>query len=110
MKGHRAHIVVRLLVEGSVLALVLMFWLWGIVELGSQTVVRETHYSPKAQSAPKKYVVVCHAPDTSQKGAALLGAAGGGGDCPPKDWPHTPTSRQPGAGLARLNQLEDSHQ
>ena len=93
MKGHRAHIVVRLLVEGLVLSLVLMFWLWGIVELGSKTVVREAH-SPMAQSAPK-YVAVCHAPDTSKKGAAL-GAAGGGGDCPPKDWPHTPTSRQPG--------------
>jgi hypothetical protein len=63
-----------------------------------------------AQSAPKKYVAVCHAPDTSKKGAALLGAAGDeGGDCPPaKDWPHTTISRQPGAGLARLNQLEDS--
>ncbi len=97
---------VGLLVEGLVLALVMMFWLWGIVELGSKTVVREAH-SPMAQSAPKKYVAVCHAPDTSKKGAAL-GAAGGGGDCPPKDWPHTTTSRQPGAGLARLNQLEDS--
>jgi hypothetical protein len=107
VKGHRAHIVVRLLVEGSVLALVLMIGLWGIVALGSQTVVRETH-SPMAQSAPK-YVAVCHAPDTSKKGAALLGAAGDeGGECPPKDWPHTTTSRQPGAGLARLNQLEDS--
>jgi hypothetical protein len=76
VKRHRAHIVVRLLVEGLVLSLVLMVWLWGIVELGSQTVVRETHYSPMAQSAPKKYVAVCHAPDTSKKGAALLGAAG----------------------------------
>ena len=107
MKGHRAHIVVGLLVEGLVLSLVLMFGLWGIVALGSQTVVRETHYSPMAQSAPKKYVAVCHAPDTSKKGAAL-GVAGEGGDCPPKNWPHTTTSRQPGAGLARLNQLEDS--
>ncbi len=107
MKGHRAHIVVGLLVEGSVLALVLMIGLWGIVALGSQTVVRETHSSPMAQSAPKKYVVICHAPNTSKKGAALLGAAGDeGGDCPQKDWPHTPTSRQPGAGLARLNQLD----
>jgi hypothetical protein len=72
-------------------------------------VVREAH-SPMAQSAPKKYVAVCDAPDTSKKGAALLGAAGDeGGDCPPaKDWPHTTISRQPGAGLARLNQLEDS--
>ena len=97
------------MVEGSVLALVLMIGLWGIAALGSQTVVRETHYSPMAQSAPKKYVAVCQAPDTSKKGAALLGAAGDeGGDRPPKDWPHTPTSRQPGAGLARLNQLEDS--
>ena len=76
MKGHRAHIVVGLLVEGSALSLVMMFWLWGIVALGSQTVVRETH-SPMAQSAPK-YVAVCHAPDTSKKGAAL-GAAGEGG-------------------------------
>jgi hypothetical protein len=110
VKGHRAHIVVGLLVEGLVLSLVLMIGLWGIVALGSQTVVRETHYSPMAQSAPKKYVAVCHAPDTSKKGAALLlGAAGDeGGDCPPKDWPHTTTSRQPGAGLARLNQLEDN--
>jgi hypothetical protein len=108
VKRHRAHIVVRLLVEGLVLSLVLMFGLWGIVALGSQTVVRETHSSPMAQSAPKKYAAVCHAPDTSKKGAAALGAAGGGGDCPPKDWPHTTTSRQPGAGLARLNQLEDS--
>ena len=99
---------VRLLVEGLVLSLVMMFWLWGMVELGSKTVVREAHYSPMAQSAPK-YVALCHAPDTSKKGAALLGAAGDeGGDCPPKDWPHTTTSRQPGAGLARLNQLEDS--
>ena len=97
---------VGLLVEGLVLSLVLMIWLWGIVALGSQTVVRETH-SPMAQSAPKKYVAVCQAPDTSKKGAAL-GVAGEGGDCPPaKDWPHTTTSRQPGAGLARLNQLED---
>ncbi len=106
MKRHRAHIVVRLFVEGLVLALVMMFGVWGIVALGSQTVVRETH-SPMAQSAPK-YVAVCHAPDTSKKGAALLGAAGEGGDCPQKDWPHTTTSRQPGTGLARLNQLEDS--
>lgn len=68
---------VGLFVEGSVLSLVMMFWLWGIVALGSQTVVREAH-SPMAQSAPKKYVAVCHAPDTSKKGAAL-GAAGGGG-------------------------------
>jgi hypothetical protein len=75
VKGHRAHIVVGLLVEGSVLSLVLMMGLWGIVALGSQTVVRETHSSPMAQSAPKKYVAVCHAPDTSKKGAAL-GAAG----------------------------------
>ena len=96
---------VRLLVEGLVLSLVLMGGLWGIVALGSKTVVRETH-SPMAESAPK-YVAVCHAPDTSKKGAAL-GATGEGGDCPPKDWPHTTTSRQPGAGLARLNQLEDS--
>ena len=96
---------VGLLVEGLVLSLVLMVWLWGIVALGSQTVVREAH-SPMAQSAPK-YVAVCHAPDTSKKGAAL-GVAGEGGDCPPKEWPHTTTSRQPGAGLARLNQLEDS--
>jgi hypothetical protein len=73
VKRHRAHIVVGLLVEGLVLALVLMIWLWGIVALGSKTVVRETH-SPMAQSAPK-YVAVCHAPDTSKKGAAL-GAAG----------------------------------
>ena len=106
MKGHRAHIVVGLLVEGSVLALVMMVWLWGIVALGSQTVVRETH-SPMAQSAPK-YVAVCHAPDTSKKGAALGAAGDEGRDCPPKDWPHTTTSRQPGTGLAKLNQLEDS--
>jgi hypothetical protein len=107
VKGHRAHIVVGLLVEGLVLSLVLMIGVWGIVALGSQTVVRETH-SLMAQSAPK-YVAACHAPDTSKKGAALLGAAGDeGGECPPKDWPHTTTSRQPGAGLARLNQLEDS--
>ncbi len=99
--------VTRLLVEGLVLALVLMFGLWGIVALGSQTVVRERHYSPMAQSAPK-YVAVCDAPDTSKKGAALGVAGDEGGDCPPKDWPHTTTSRQPGAGLARLNQLEDS--
>ena len=98
---------VRLLVEGLVLSLVLMFGLWGIVELGSKTVVREAH-SPMAQSAPKKYVALCHAPDTSKKGAALGAAGDEGGDCPAKDRPHTTTSRQPGAGLARLNQLEDS--
>jgi hypothetical protein len=93
--------VVRLLVEGLVLSLVLMFGLWGIVALGSQTVARETH-PPMVQSAPK-YVASCHAPDTSKKGAAL-GTTGEGGDCPAKDWPRTTTSRQPGAGLARLNQ------
>ena len=99
---------VRLLVEGLVLSLVLMGGLWGIVALGSKTVVRETHSPTMAQSAAK-YVALCHGPDTSKKGAALLGAAGEvGGDCPPKDWPHTTTSRQPGTGLARLNQQEDS--
>jgi hypothetical protein len=33
VKVHRAHIVVRLLVEGLVLALVLMIGVWGIVRL-----------------------------------------------------------------------------
>ena len=41
------------MVEGLVLSLVMMFGLWGIVALGSKTVVRETHYAPMAPSAPK---------------------------------------------------------
>ena len=98
MNRHRALIVVRLLVEGLVLSLVLMFGLWGIVALGSQTVVRETH-SPMAQSAPK-YVAVCHAPDTAKKGAALLGAAGDeGGTVLRRTGPTQPPRASQGPGL-----------
>ncbi len=110
MKEQREHIVVRLLVEGLVLSLVVMFGLWGMVVLGSQAVVRQTH-SPMAQSAPPRYVAMCHAPDTSEKGAEL-GAAGEGAACPQKVLPHTTTSRHPGrhprAGLGRQEQREDS--
>jgi hypothetical protein len=100
--------VVRLLVEGLVLSLVLMFGLWGIVELGSKTVVHEAH-SPMAQSAPK-YVAVCHAPDTSKKGTALGAAGGGGGLSSEGLASRTHLAPARGVGLARLNQLEDSQQ
>jgi hypothetical protein len=94
-KRHR--IVVRLLLEGLVLALVLAFGLWGIVIFGSQTEASETH-SRMAQTAAR-YVVVCPTPDTSEKGAAPA-TAGDGADCAPKVRLHTSTSRQPGAGAA----------
>jgi hypothetical protein len=98
-------VVVRLVLEGLVLALVLAFWLWGTLTLGSRTVASETH-SPMVQTDLTD-VVVCPAPDTSEK-AATPTAAGEDADCPPKVRPHTTTSRQPGAGLARQEHRGDS--
>ena len=93
------------MIEGLVLALVLAFWLWGMLTLGGRTVTSETH-SPMVQTAPTD-IVVCATPDTSEKGAAPP-AAGEGADCPPKVRPHTTTSRQPGAGLAGQEHRRDS--
>jgi len=90
---------VRLLLEGLVLALVLVFVLWAIFTFGRQSVAAETH-PPVLGTAPT-YAVGCSALETSQKGAAAPPTAGvEGADCPAKAWPHTTTSRRPGAGVA----------
>jgi hypothetical protein len=79
----RHRIVVRLLLEGLVLALVLAFMLWAIVTLGKQSVAAETH-SPVAGSAPTSYAVECSVLETSRKGAAPPTAAVEGAHCPAK--------------------------
>lgn len=107
LKEQRDHIVSRLLVQGSALALVLMFGWWGIVVLGSDTLALETH-SLTVERYPT-YVVGCPVPENSEKGSAQADV-GRGKDCSAKAWPHThtTTSRQPGAGLTKHEYRGDS--
>jgi len=101
----RYRIVVRLLLEGLGLALVLAFVVWAIITFGSQSVAVETH-SPVAGTAPT-YAVVCSALERSQKGAAPPTASVEGADCLAKAWPHTTTSRRPGARVAEQEHKGD---
>jgi len=107
LKEQRDHIVSRLLVQGSALALVLMFGWWGIVVLGSHTLALETN-SPTAGRCPT-YVVECPLAETLKKSSAQADV-GRGKDCSAKAWPHThtTTSRQPGAGPAEQAHRVDS--
>jgi hypothetical protein len=105
--SHR--VVLRLSLEGSVLALVLAMLLWGIIIFGSKSVATE-RYSLAAGIAPAS-LVVCSAPQASEKGAAT-GDESTGADyynrCSAKKWPHTTTSRHPGVVAAERAHRGDS--
>jgi hypothetical protein len=103
LKEPRNHIVVRLLVQCFVLALVLGLGWQGVVVVGSQTLASETNSSLTAGRYPTDGVE-CPVPRAPEKGSAqeagIAGVINKGGHCSAKVWPHTTTSRQPGAGLA----------
>ncbi len=104
----RRRIVVRLLLEGLVLALVLAVVLWAILTLGRQSVAVETHST--ASGTIPTYAVECSALEASHKGAAPPTAGVEGADCPAaKAWSRATTSRRPGAGVAEQgHSREDS--
>jgi hypothetical protein len=108
LKEQRDHIVSRLLVQGSLLALVLMFGWWGIVLLGSHTLALELETNSPTAGRYPTYVVECPVPETLKKGSAQADVGKKGKDCSAKAWPHTTTSRQPGAGPAEQAHRVDS--
>ncbi len=107
----RNHIVGRLLVQGFVLALVLGLWWQGLVAVGSHAVASETNASLAAGRYPPEGVE-CPVPRAPEKGSAqeagVVGLRKNGRDCTAKVWPHTTTSREPGAGLAERAHREES--
>jgi hypothetical protein len=93
---HRV-VVVRLSLEGSVVLVALL--LWRIFTLGSKGVAIESQ-SLSALIAPAPSIAGSAAPQASRKGAGTgdVSECVEGHRCLAKEWPHTTTSRQPGAG------------
>jgi hypothetical protein len=95
-KKWREHSGIRVAVEGSLAALVVGAWLWGVVSLGAQAMVTQT-FATSGGDLPG-YVLACPAPQGTEK-KSIRTADGGGEGCLRKVCPHLGTTRQPGAGF-----------
>jgi hypothetical protein len=95
-KAQRLHLVVRLLVQGSVVVVVMAIGGWGMANLGNSTIASQSD-SLTAQPDPI-YVAGCPVPAPLEKDSAVGGVDKGRG-CTEEGTSHPITSRQPGARL-----------
>ena len=86
---HRNHIVLRLLVESSVMVLVMALGWWGMATLGSYTLLSQTQPEPI-------YVAGCPVSEPLQKSPTRRGGVGQGRGCSKEGSTHPISSRQPG--------------
>ena len=86
---HRNHIVLRLLVQSLVVVLVMALGWWGMVTLGSYTLLSQTQLEPI-------YVAGCPVADPLQKSSTRRGGVGQSGGCSQEGSTHPISSRRPG--------------
>ena len=95
----RLHIVLRLLVQGSVVVAVMSLGGWGMVTLGSHTLSSQSD-SLKAERDPI-YVAGCQVPDPLLEKDSARGGVGEDRGCTEEGFSHPITSRRSGGGLDR---------
>jgi hypothetical protein len=93
----RLHLVLRLLVQGSVVVVVMTLGGWGMWNLGSDSLASQSD-SLTAQPDPI-YVAGCPVPDPLEK-SSTRGGVGKGRGCTEEGSYHPITSRRPGVDLA----------
>jgi hypothetical protein len=92
----RLHLVLRLLVQGSVVMVVMTLGGWGMWNLGSDSLASQSD-SLIAHPDPI-YVAGCPVPDPLEK-SSTRGGVGKGRGCTEEGSSHPITSRRPGGGL-----------
>src|SRR3712207_4204631 len=98
-KGHRNHIALKLLAEGSVVVLIMALGWWGMVTLGSYT------HASQTQLDPIIYVGGCPVSEPLQKSATRRGGVGQGRGCSKEGSTHPISSRQPGVRVVEHARL-----
>ncbi len=92
----RLHLVLRLLVQGSVVVVVMALGGWGMWNVGSDSLASQSDSLTAERDTI--YVGGCPVPDPLKKSSAQ-GGVGKGRSCTKEGFSHPVTSRQPGVGL-----------